>query len=78
MSKKLRLARDTRLYGDKLLARVNSGEAIFNQEQQKRLYNLTESAASVVDVQVGGVIEIEGSKLRLVLDREDKLNNRLG
>lgn len=28
-------------YGDKLLARVNSGEMILNKEQQKSLYNLT-------------------------------------
>jgi hypothetical protein len=27
------------LYGDKILARVNSGEMIANSEQQKRIYN---------------------------------------
>lgn len=63
-------------YGDKLFARVNSGEAIFNRDQQKRLYDLTNPAGANVQVGVGGTIDIDGQKLRIVLDRADKANNR--
>ena len=37
-------------FGDKLLARVNSGEMILNRKQQKRLYDLTE----IVREAIGG------------------------
>ncbi len=66
-------------YGDKILARVNSGELMLNHGQQKSLHGMLDSnrMATNVAVQLMGGFEIEGTKLRLVLDRADKLNNRL-
>jgi hypothetical protein len=64
-------------YGDKVLARVNSGELILNQNQQKKLHGMLGSGGSNVNVTLGGGFEIDGSKLRLVLDRTEKRKNRL-
>ena len=52
-------------FGDKLLARVNSGEMILNRKQQKRLYDLTETDTGV-SVSLG-VSRIQGSDLYLAL-----------
>lgn len=52
-------------FGDKLLARVNSGEMILNRKQQKRLYDLTETDNGV-SVSLG-VSRIQGSDLYLAL-----------
>lgn len=68
----------TSFYGDKILARVNSGELVLNNKQQKNLYGQLNTGAGTTNVVLGGGFEIEGSKLRLVLDRTDKQNNRLG
>jgi len=57
-------------YGDKLLARVNSGEAIFNQEQQKRLYSLTTQSDYETVTTTRQIVE--GDKLILVTDRAKK------
>jgi len=65
-------------YGDKLFARVNSGEAIFNRDQQRKLYSLINPAPQLADISVGGAVEIAGDKLRVVLDRSDKKQKRLG
>jgi hypothetical protein len=65
-------------YGDRILARVNSGELILNNKQQRSLYGMMNDTSGAVNVVLGGGFEIEGSKLRLVLDRTDKKNNRLG
>ncbi|WP_308768901.1 phage tail tape measure protein [uncultured Bacteroides sp.] len=52
-------------FGDRLLARVNSGEMILNQKQQKRLYDLTTSdGGATVSL---GVSRIQGSDLYLAL-----------
>lgn len=52
-------------FGDRLLARVNSGEMILNQEQQRRLYDLTTSdGGATVSL---GVSRIQGSDLYLAL-----------
>ncbi|MFH6966483.1 hypothetical protein [Flavobacterium sp. FlaQc-28] len=67
----------TSYYGDKILARVNSGEMIANSDQQKRIWN-SMSAGSSVNVTVGGGFELDGNKLKLVLDRTDKRNSRVG
>ena len=66
-------------FGDKILARVNSGELILNQDQQRKLNNQINPAvtASDVAVQLMGGFEISGDKLRLVLERADKRNNRI-
>lgn len=52
-------------FGDRLLARVNSGEMILNQKQQRRLYDLTTSVGGAT-VSLG-VSRIQGSDLYLAL-----------
>lgn len=52
-------------FGDKLLARVNSGEMILNRKQQKRLYDMT-NTDNGVSVSLG-VSRIQGSDLYLAL-----------
>lgn len=49
-------------YGDKLLARVNSGEMILNKKQQKSLYGMTGGTEITL-----GVSRIQGSDLYLAL-----------
>jgi hypothetical protein len=68
----------TSFFGDKILARVNSGEMIFNTDQQRRLSGMLSAAGSAVNVVLGGGFVIDGNKLRLVLDRTDSLNSRIG
>ncbi|MCO6149054.1 hypothetical protein [Flavobacterium sp. NRK1] len=65
--------------GDKLLARVNSGEVILNQKQQQRLLGMINPAVTPADmvVRLMGGFEIDGTKLKLVLDRTDKRDNRI-
>lgn len=56
-------------YGDKILARVNSGELILNQEQQKKLYNELSSSGTNINVSVTGVLRGEGRSLIGVIDK---------
>lgn len=67
-------------YGDKIMARLDSGEMVTNRKQQKNLWGMINPSvtASDVAIQLMGGFEIEGSKLRLVLDRADKRANRIG
>ncbi len=66
-------------YGDKILARVNSGELILNSSQQKKLYGgLTDnSSSSNINVSVTDIV-IEGDKMRLIMGRNDIKRNRFG
>lgn len=64
------------MFGDKLLARVNSGEMILNQGQQQKLSGLISPANAPVNVTLGGGFVLDGTKLRMVLDRTDERNNR--
>lgn len=64
-------------YGDKILARINSGEMITNSNQQKAIWGAM-NAGSNVNVNLGGEFVLDGNKLRLLLDRTDKRNNRIG
>lgn len=63
-------------YGDKILARVNSGEMIANSEQQKRIFNAMGSGGGtsifIPDVR------LKGSDLYLSFKREQELKNRVG
>jgi hypothetical protein len=69
----------TSFYGDKILARVNSGEMIANSDQQRKIYNsMTANNSQAVNVVLGGGFEIDGTKIRLVLDRAEKRQNRIG
>lgn len=63
-------------YGDKILARVNSGELILNSKQQQRLFGMLEGAGSSnVNIDVKDIV-LDGDKIRIVLDRTDAKNNR--
>lgn len=63
-------------YGDKILARVNSGELILNQKQQRALYNQLnfthETSPGVLTT------KISGSDIILVTERESKKQSRRG
>lgn len=50
-------------FGDKLLARVNSGEMILNQKQQSRLLNLTDGGG----VRVSGDVRLSGKDIYISL-----------
>lgn len=64
-------------YGDKIMARVNSGELILNNRQQRSMWGMlssgNESESSVV---LNGGFKLSGSDLELVIDRAIKKNNR--
>ena len=62
-------------YGDKILARVNSGELIMNGKQQRALWGMMQGAGSSVLIEQKDIV-IEGDKLRIVLDRADKKKSR--
>ncbi|MFD1292631.1 phage tail length tape measure family protein [Lutibacter holmesii] len=63
-------------YGDKLLALVNSGEAIFNRDQQKTLYNAVGSS-NVMQVPYIAESRISGSDIKLSLKRTNKKDARI-
>lgn len=52
-------------FGDKILARLNSGELILNQKQQKNLYGLMQP--SITRVEVGGQAHISGKDMYITL-----------
>ncbi len=67
--------------GDRLLARVNSGEAILNTQQQKRFMDIANGlyipgAAGPQQVVVTG--EIDGTKILLVQRNANKVRNKSG
>lgn len=68
----------TSLYGDKILARVNSGELILNQKQQSNLWGMMNSANEGVNVNLEGGFKLSGSDLELVIERAIRKNNRKG
>lgn len=63
--------------GDKLFARINSGEMVLNQRQQSNLANMLAPASSNVSVVLQPSLDVSGDKLRVLLNRVDKRNNRL-
>jgi uncharacterized membrane-anchored protein YhcB (DUF1043 family) len=60
-------------FGDKILARVNSGELILNQRQQKKLWQQLENngLAMAVDISVDDIV-LDGDKIRIALARNAK------
>ena len=54
--------------GDKLFARVNSGEMILNQRQQGNLGNLISPASSMLNVVLEGELTADFGKLKVGLD----------
>jgi hypothetical protein len=66
----------TSLYGDKILARVNSGELILNQKQQGNLWGMMQSGDQGVNVNIEGGFRLAGSDLELVIERAVNKNSR--
>lgn len=65
--------------GDRLFARVNSGEMILNQDQQRRMYDLIEpaaSASSLAAIEVFVTGRISGNDIELSQSRTSKINKR--
>ncbi|TVZ55596.1 TP901 family phage tail tape measure protein [Lutibacter sp. Hel_I_33_5] len=63
--------------GDKLFARVNSGEMILNQRQQKNLHGMFGAAGGgAVEVNLMPSIDFSGDKFKIMLDRVEKRNAR--
>ena len=67
--------------GDKLLARVNSGEMILNKNQQQNLYNQLDNAGigqpTNTNVNVSGQFRVSGSDLKAVLRNYDNKINKI-
>lgn len=64
-------------YGDKILARVNSGELILNNRQQKTIYEgLSPHIDRTQNINVGGAFKIQGKDLVLSYNRTTKQLNR--
>lgn len=64
-------------YGDKILARLNSGELILNRDQQQNLFNMLNPSLSASDFANGYIAEtkISGEDIDIVLKR---FNNKKG
>lgn len=67
-------------YGDRLLARVNSGEMVLNSRQQRNLFNLLDTGLmpqrGVTNIQVTGVVR--GTDLLLVQKNTNKVRAKAG
>ena len=66
-------------FGDKVLARVNSGEMILNKSQQSNLFNLLDGGSSVKGGTMSGEVEFKISDKALVgvLKQHNNRTNRL-
>lgn len=67
--------------GDKLLARVNSGEMILNKKQQQNLYNSMENSVinspRQMDVNVIGRTSIKGSDINMIFKNYENKMSRI-
>lgn len=61
--------------GDKLLARLNSGEMVLNKNQQGTLYGLLNSRSRAV--QVSGEFKVRGRDLVAAIDNNNKFKQRV-
>ena len=64
--------------GDKLFARINSGEMVLNQKQQANLSGMLAGSNAANPVLLDGSFVVTGDQLRLILDRSDKRKSRIG
>lgn len=62
-------------YGDKILARVNSGELVLNQNQQRSLYGMMNSGGS--EVIIPNVV-LKGEDMLIQFERAQKRKDRRG
>lgn len=63
--------------GDKVLARVNSGEMILNQIQQGKLYNLIQDGGKKQEIHITGELVGRGSNLVAVVDNFGRKQGRI-
>lgn len=61
--------------GDKILARLNSGEGVLTEQGMENLAGAARPRTT--DVHITGELTASGRDLRLVLDRTDRHNNRI-
>ncbi len=67
----------TSFTGDKVLARVNSGEMILNKNQQRNLFNILESGGGIVNrVSVDGEARVSGKDLYIAIRNYMKSTNK--
>ena len=64
-------------FGDKILARVNSGELILNQQQQKAVYEAMNQQPSF-GVSLDGQFKLSGEDIILAVERSNNKLNRIG
>jgi hypothetical protein len=62
--------------GDKILARLNSGELVLNQKQQSGLFGMLNEGGSNVNIGLDGSFKLSGSDLELVINRAINRNSR--
>lgn len=62
--------------GDRLFARVNSGEMVLNQKQQGNLAGMLNPATSNVNVVLQPSIDFSGRKFKMMLNQVDNALNR--
>lgn len=58
--------------GDHMIARVNAGEMILNTTQQGKLFNMINNGTIGGNIQVGGTVTVNGSKMMLAITNEMK------
>lgn len=62
-------------FGDKMIARVNSGEMILNQSQQGRLFQMINSGNSGGNVKIDGEIKVRGKAMYIAIRNYMKSEN---
>jgi hypothetical protein len=67
----------TSYYGDKILARVNSGELILNSKQQSRVYGMLNSTSDSGSGFVASTV-MKGSDMLVVIERAQARKSRIG
>lgn len=58
--------------GDRMVARVNAGEMILNTTQQGKLFDMINNGTIGGNIQVGGSVTVNGSKMMLAITNEMK------
>lgn len=64
-------------YGDKILARVNSGEMVANSEQQKRIWSAMSGSNGGFGGGFSTSLKIKGSDMLLLIERASNRKNRI-
>ena len=66
----------TSFSGDKLFARINSGEMVLNNKQQRNLTGMLGASSSAVNVVLQPSIDFVGDKFRVMLNKVDARKTR--